>query len=177
VIRRLLLVAAVLLGFLAFSEPAQAGDLYDKDCGFVLDPPVVPIEGGEIHIVGGQFLPPGAEFDFFIEGEFLGTAQSDPEDADGNIDVTFPLPEAFAIDGTFTITVECPSGSVASNVLIVGLGGVTTTTSPPTTAALPVTGSNSTGNLVVLGLGLVGVGALVLFLSRRRAGGHATVGV
>lgn len=177
--RRILLVAAVLIGFFAFSGPAHAGDLYPQDCGFVLDPPVVPIEDGEIHIIGGQFLPPGAEFDFFIEGEFLGTATSDPDDADGNIDVTFPLPEAFAIDGTFTITVECPSGSVASNVLIVGQGVVTTTTAPSTTAAppLPVTGSDSTSSLVLLGAGLVAVGGLVLFLSRRRASGHATTAV
>jgi LPXTG-motif cell wall-anchored protein len=176
VIRRLLLVAAVLLGFLAFSEPAHAGDLYEQECGFVLDPPVVPIEDGEIHIVGGQFLPPGAEFDFYIEGVFLGTAQSDPVDADGNIDVTFPLPEQFAVDGIFTITVECPSGAVASNVLIVGQG-IVPTTLPPTTTALPVTGSSSTGSMVLLGAGLIGVGALVLFLSRRRASGHTTVGV
>jgi LPXTG-motif cell wall-anchored protein len=52
---------------------------------------------------------------------------------------------------------------VASNVLIVGQGVVTTV--PP----LPGTGSDSTGDLVRLGVGLLVVGGLVLLLTRRRA--------
>jgi hypothetical protein len=167
VIRRLLLVVAVLSALYGGFQPAGAGDIYPTSCGFVLDPPLIPI-GGEVHILGSNFTP-GSEVDFFIDGEFLGTAEVDPDDADGNIDVTFPLPEGFNIDGEFTITTVCPDGDVASNILIVGLGVTTTTTT-----GLPVTGSDSTVDFVRIGIGLVVVGALVLALSRRRATQHAS---
>jgi hypothetical protein len=169
VIRRVLVAAVLIASALALSGPAHAGDgVYPFDCGFVLDPPVIATDG-TIHIIGSGFEP-GSEVDFFIDGVFLGTAEVD-DDADGNIDVTFPLPAGFNVDGQFTITTECPSGNVASNVLIVGQGVVTTTT------PLPATGSDSTGGLTRLAVGLVGVGGLVLLLTRRRATQHATVKV
>jgi hypothetical protein len=148
-------------------QPAHAGDIYPTSCGFVLDPPLIPVDG-EIHILGSRFTP-GSEVDFFIDGVFLGTAEVDPDDADGNIDVTFPLPEGFNTDGEYTITAVCPDGEVASNVLIVGQGIVTTTT-----AGLPVTGSDSSLDFMRIGIGLVVLGAVVLLLSRRRATHHAT---
>jgi LPXTG-motif cell wall-anchored protein len=166
-----LLVLAVAFGLLAVAQPADAGDSYIFDCGFVLDPPVIPIDG-TVHIIGSQFEP-GSEVTFLIDGEFLGTATVDPDDIDGNIDVTFDLPPQFQTDGEFTITVECPSGRVASNVLIVGQGIVTTTT----TTALPVTGSSHNVDFLRLGIGLVVVGGLVLLLSRRRATNHTATPV
>jgi hypothetical protein len=168
VIRRLVLVVAVSIGLLAIGQPAHAGDVYPFDCGFVLDPPVVALDG-TVHIIGSGFEP-GSDVEFFIDGVFLGTATVDPDDVDGNIDVTFPLPAQFQTDGEFTITTTCPSGNVASNVLIVGQGVVTTTTTTP----LPVTGSDHTVDFLRLGIGLVVVGGLVLLLSRRRATSHAT---
>jgi len=151
-----------------------------ESCGFVFDPPVVDPGDAEVHILGSGFTP-GSQVEFFIDDEPLGTATVS-NDSDGNIDVTFPLPEAFDIDGEYTITAECPDGAVASNVLIVGLGFVTTTTAPPTTVSpttqaqpLPVTGSDSS-DLVRIGAGLVLVGGVVLAVSRRRAH-HAATGV
>jgi small subunit ribosomal protein S11 len=102
VIRRVLVAAVLIVSALALSGPAHAGEgVYPFDCGFVLDPPVIATDG-TIHIIGSGFEP-GSEVDFFIDGVFLGTAQVD-DDADGNIDVTFPLPAGFNVDGQFTIT-------------------------------------------------------------------------
>lgn len=165
VIRRLAVVAALLLGVLAFGRPADAGT-YEFSCGFVFDPPVID-PGGEVHVLGSGFEP-GSLVEFFIEGEPLGSATAS-DDSDGNIDATFTLPEEFDVDGEYTITVECPDGNVASNVIIVGAGVVTTL--PPTTVApvLPVTGSDSTSELLRIGVGLVLLGGVVLALSRHRA--------
>jgi LPXTG-motif cell wall-anchored protein len=175
------LVVAVAVGLVVFA-PSAFGGGYVESCGFVFDPPVVDPGGAEVHILGSGFTP-GSQVEFFIDGESLGTATVS-NDTDGNIDVTFPLPEAFDIDGEYTITAECPDGAVATNVLIVGLGFVTTTTAPPTTVVsptsipqqpLPVTGSDS-GDLVRVGLGLLVVGGGVLAVSRRRAH-HVATGV
>jgi LPXTG-motif cell wall-anchored protein len=160
------MVLAVLLGLFAFSGTADAGT-YISSCGIILDPPVIEV-GGQIHIVGAGFEP-GGEVEIFIDGELLGVAQVD-DNAEGNIDVTFDLPAEFNVDGEYEITAACPDGDVASNVLIVGAGFVTTTT---VTTPLPVTGSDSTTSLVQIGVGLVLVGGLVLLLSRRRANTHA----
>lgn len=180
-IRRVVLVIAVTVGLVAFA-PSAFGGGYVESCGFVFDPPVVDPGDAEVHILGSGFTP-GSQVDFLIDGELLGSATVS-NDSDGNIDVTFPLPEAFDIDGEYTVTAECPDGAVASNVLIVGLGFVTTTTAPPTTAVspasiqpqpqpLPVTGSDSAG-LVRVGAGLLVVGGVVLAVSRRRAHDVAT---
>jgi hypothetical protein len=155
------LVLGVALAMFGLVSRAGAGDIYPTDCGFVLDPPVVATDG-TVHILGSGFEP-GTEVNFFIDGEPLGTATVDPDDVDGNIDVTFELPAQFQTDGEFTITADCPSGQVASNVLIVGQGIVTTTTAP-----LPVTGASHGVDLARIGVGLVVVGGLVLGLARRR---------
>ncbi len=164
--RRLGLVALLFIGVLTVGHPAAAGT-YEFSCGFVFDPPVIQ-PGDEIHILGAGFKP-GSLVEFFINGQPLGSATAST-DSDGPIDATFPLPAEFDTDGEYTITTECPDGNVASNVLIVGVG-VPTTLPPPTTIppTLPVTGSDSSGDLVRLGAGLLGVGALVAGLSRWRA--------
>ena len=152
-------VLGAALALFGMTARVDAGDVYAFDCGFVLVPPTIE-PGGSVHILGAGFEP-GSEADFFIDGEPLGTAVVD-SDVDGTIDVTFELPPEFQTDGEFTITVECPSGNVASNVLIVG-GGIVTTTTP-----LPTTGSSTTTDLVRVGLGLMMVGGLVVGLTRWR---------
>jgi hypothetical protein len=149
-------VLGVLLVPVAFVSPVGAGDTYAPSCGFVLVPPTITPEG-QIHILGSAFLPGPVQF--FIDGELLGATTAN---AEGDIDATFDLPAAFAAPGEYTITAACsPGGLVASNVLIVGGGDVTT-------VPLPTTGSDSTGGLARIGVGLLAVGALVLALARHR---------
>jgi hypothetical protein len=160
---------AVLGGlFLVAAPPAQAQ--YDTSCGFILDPPAVPV-GGQVHIIGSGFGPEFTATFFIAPADnpeartVLGTATSS-DDLDGNIDATFSLPAGFE-DGQYLITVECPEGDVASNVLIVGAGAPTTAA---TTAQedLPVTGSDLPVTLARVALVALAVGGIILLVARRR---------
>lgn len=142
--------------------PSVADAQYQTSCGFIVDPPVISSgPDAEVHIVGGGFTPGGTAV-FYIDGVLLGTADV-ADDPDGNIEVTFPLPAQFQIDGEFEVTVECPDGAIASNIIIVGRGIATTTT-----VALPVTGADSTIGLVRLGALLLATGTLIVIVARRR---------
>jgi hypothetical protein len=163
--RGLVLGVAVAAGAMTFLGAAWAGcgGTYVFCCGFVLDPPTVT--DGQVHIIGSGFA--AGDHQFFIEGEPLGTATVDPDDVDGNIDVTFALPPAFLAPGQYEITVEC-GGLVASNIIIVGGGEGTTTSTTAAAPDLPVTGGSWTAKVARLGVGLVLVGGLTLALTHRR---------
>jgi hypothetical protein len=170
--RRMLLIGALLAGLLVTGTPAHAGT-YVFSCGFVFNPPVIDVDE-DINILGAGFEPEST-VQFFIDGEPLGTVVVS-DDADGNIAATFPLPPGFDVDGEYTITAECPDGNVASNIIIVGAGFVTTTTTAPAplpdevvTAPLPVTGSSTAGDLLRIGGGMLLLGGIILVLARRRA--------
>lgn len=161
-VKRQFLLALVAMALVA-ALPSVADAQYQTSCGFIVDPPIIETgPDAEVHIVGGGFVPGGTAV-FYIDGVLLGTADV-ADDPDGNVEVTFPLPAQFQTDGEFEITVECPDGATASNVIIVGRGIATTTT-----AALPVTGSGSTLDFLRLGGLLVAAGVLMLVAARRRA--------
>lgn len=154
------LMATALAVLLALA-PQGAFAQYTASCGFIVDPPVIQASvDAEVHVVGSGFTP-GSTVDFFIDGEFLGTAQAS-DDPDGNVDATFPLPPGFQTDGQYEITVECPDGAIASNILIVGSG------LPTTTEPLPATGSGSTLSLLKVGGSLIALGSLGLLVARKR---------
>jgi LPXTG-motif cell wall-anchored protein len=176
VIRRILMVAALVAAVLGVAAPAADAGGYATSCGFVLDPPVISSDG-DVHILGAQF-DPGSQVTFYIEGPgkprtVLGTATVS-DDVDGTVEATFALPEAFRTDGEYLITVECPNGDIASNTLIVGQGATTTVATAVPTAAgpLPVTGSSNTMGFVQVAAVLIAVGTLVLLAGRRRATSH-----
>lgn len=173
-IRRLLVAAALVLGVLALPSVAHAQ--YPTSCGFILDPPAIPV-GGTVNIRGSLFGPNNTVTFFIVNPTtgaraVLGTTTSD-SDPDGNLAASFSLPAGFNTDGEYLIEVECPDGQIASNVLIVGAGNLVT--DRVTTASLPVTGQDSLG-LVKLGVVLLGVGGLLLLAVRRRQRLHGTVG-
>jgi LPXTG-motif cell wall-anchored protein len=167
----MLLVLAVAAGALVVL-PSPAHAQYQTTCGFIIDPPVVPVDG-QVTIIGSQFGQNNT-VQFFIARTatpdnkvLLGTATSD-NDPDGNLRATFPLPAGFNTDGEYLVTVTCPQGDVASNVLIVGLG--TSTTVPVARAAttLPVTGDDSSLTLARIGVVAVALGGIVLLATRRQ---------
>jgi hypothetical protein len=169
VTRRLIAAVALILGALALA-PTTAHAQYPTSCGFILDPPVIAV-GGTVNIIGSLFGP-GTTVTFFIENpetgarQVLGTVTAD-DDADGNVEASFPLPPGFNQDGTYTISAQCPDGQIASNVLIVGAGGQPGTTA--TGQQLPVTGSDTPLTLARIALMLVAVGGILLLVTRRRA--------
>ncbi|GIU83683.1 MAG: hypothetical protein KatS3mg008_0458 [Acidimicrobiales bacterium] len=158
-------IAAAVLASSAFPAYAQ----YATSCGFILDPPVIP-STGEVHIVGSGFRP-GDVVRFFIapaasprDQVLLGVTTADL-DPDGNVDATFPLPPGFDVDGEYVITVRCPEGEIASNVLVVGRGFVPTTVAPP--EQLPATGSDWPLLLLRIAVTLVAIGGIALLFARR----------
>lgn len=169
-IRRMLAVLAVLVAVVV-ALPAAAGAQYQTTCGFIIDPPVIPV-GGQVTIIGSQFGQ-NATVQFFIARTsspdnrvLLGTATSD-DDPDGNLRATFPLPAGFDTDGEYLITVTCPQGDVASNVLIVGLGASTTVPAARATT-LPVTGDDLPLTLARVGVVAVALGGIALLAVRRQ---------
>lgn len=170
-IRRMMLVMAVLAAlFVALPVPANAQ--YQTTCGFILDPPVIQV-GGQVTIIGSQFGS-NQTVQFFIartsspENKVpLGTATSD-NDPDGNLRATFPLPAGFDTDGEYLLTVTCPQGDIASNVLIVGVGTATSVPSAAQARTLPVTGSDLPVTLARVGVVAVALGGIVLLATRRK---------
>jgi hypothetical protein len=164
-----LVAATLILGALALT-PSPAHAQYPTSCGFILDPPAIAI-GGTVNIIGSLFGP-GTTVTFFIENpetgarQVLGTVTAD-NDPDGNVEASFPLPPGFDVDGTYTISAQCPDGQIASNVLIVGSGGQPGTTA--TGRQLPATGSDTPLTLARIALMLVAVGGILLLVTRRRA--------
>ena len=167
-IRRVVLVLAIAAAVLAVA-PTPANAQYQTSCGFILDPPVIAVDG-QVTVIGSQF---GASntVQFFIARTsapdskvLLGSATSD-NDPDGNLRATFPLPTGFNVDGEYLITVDCPQGDVASNVLIVGLGSATAAVP---TSALPVTGSDLPLTLARIGAVALALGGFVLLATRAR---------
>jgi hypothetical protein len=164
------LVLAIAAAVLAVA-PTPANAQYQTSCGFILDPPVIAV-GGQVTVIGSQF---GANntVQFFIARTsspdskvLLGSATSD-NDPDGNLRATFPLPAGFNVDGEYLITVDCPQGDVASNVLIVGLGSATTA-APATASTLPATGSDLPLTLARVGAIALVIGGFVLLATRAR---------
>lgn len=168
-VRRMLAVAALALAVVVVL-PTGAGAQYQTSCGFIIDPPVIPV-GGQVTIIGSQFGQNNT-VQFFIARAsspdnkvLLGTATSD-DDPDGNLRATFPLPPGFDSDGEYLITVTCPQGDVASNMLIVGTGAATTTPAARATT-LPVTGDDLPLTLARVGVLAVALGGIVLLATRR----------
>ncbi len=164
--KRVIIVVMLLGGLLAVASPAGAGG-YVFSCGFVLDPPIVPA-GAETVDVAGSGYTPGGTADFYIarvsspDTKVLVGSLPVGEDPDGDVAGTLTIPAEFRSNGEYQISSECPDGSVATNVLIVGTG------TPTTLAPLPVTGSDSTMGLVRVGVALLAAGALALIVVRRR---------
>lgn len=170
-IRRTLLAVAIVATVLVV-VPAPANAQYQTTCGFIVDPPVIALDG-TVNIIGSRFEP-GSTVTFYIAKTstpdnkvVLGTATAD-DDEDGNLRASFPLPAGFNVDGEYLITVTCPEGDIASNVLIVGLGNVTVPQATTTATSLPVTGSDLPVTLARLGVIALALGGIVLLATRQR---------
>ncbi len=73
------------------------------------------------------------------------------------------------------MTANCPDGDVASNVLIVGQGNVTSPVATPTATSLPVTGSDLPVTLARVGVVALVLGGIVLLATRRQRRTSSTV--
>jgi LPXTG-motif cell wall-anchored protein len=132
-------------------------------------------QGGTFQLTSSGWAP---------NASLTGTLNSTPvslgtfvADASGNVSQTITVPAGFAV-GAHTVTLTgavtgvatAVTASVPITVVAADAATTPTTAASTTTVAtgtLPVTGSE-TGGLVELGLVLVGTGAAVLGVSRRR---------
>ncbi|MCU0268931.1 MAG: LPXTG cell wall anchor domain-containing protein [Acidimicrobiales bacterium] len=156
-IKRLLVLAAIVLSFLVPAAAANA-QYIEGQPGCALNPTSITPGGTVTASCFG--CPRGSTAELSIAGTVLGSATA-ASDGFGSFSITFRAP---AVAGNYDVVVSCGS-TVLSNVLTVVAGQQAVTT---TGGALPVTGSDS-GNLVRIGMVLVAVGGLVLLATRRRA--------
>lgn len=162
-IRRLLIVGAVVLTALAFASPA--GAQYepgvegitvtngDGTSGASCNP------GGALTASATGFAP-GSEVTFTFESDpvVLGTAIAG-DDTTASIQSTWP---ANAADGTHTVTASGTDGTGAFSVSSSTVCGVSTST-----GALPRTGSDS-APLFQIAIALVAAGGILVLAARKR---------
>ena len=162
-IRRLLVVTALLVGLFVFPAPTPASAQYTGlQCAFVLTP--IEVAPGETVTVLGFGAPAGSVVTVTIDGIGVvgtGTAASDGQ---GSFSITFTAPQ---VAGEFNVSLTCGDSNL-SNLL--------TVRSVPTSGGgnLPATGSGDTLPLLRLGVGLLVAGAFLVLAVRRRREEHGT---
>lgn len=158
-LRRVLVLLAVVLGALAIA-PAASAQYQPGTPGLVLTPSTTT-PGQPVTAIGFG-CPKGATVVISIDGETVGTTRARTDER-GSFETTFPAP---ATPGTYTVTATCGSTIVSSTLTVVA-----TPTTPPTTvvtSTLPSTGSSSTMFLLRAGLLLVAAGGLAVLAVKRR---------
>jgi len=173
-IKRLVLLAAILLGSVAVAAPA--GAQYEGLCGIIVDPTNLA-PGGQLS-VSGQGAEPGSDLELLFGDTVLSTTTA-ALDTDGTF--FFPpvsIPSNVAA-GDYTVTVrevggaefQCEGVDVLTGTVTVSTRSVAVATGGGTTGtgsgSLPRTGSDSLP-LAQLGALLVVFGGLGVLAARKR---------
>lgn len=157
-IRKALVLAAVLLGALLFA-PSALAQYQPNQPGLILNPSTTT-PGGDVTAVGFGCAR-RVTVTITIGGEIVGTTITG-DDPKGSFSVPFKAPTT---PGEYTVTAQCGT-TIMSSVLTV-IAAPTTTTSIVSGTVLPITGSDSTVPLIRIGLLLIAVGGLLLLAVRR----------
>jgi LPXTG-motif cell wall-anchored protein len=147
------MLATMLVGTAAFAQ-AEEYPPPTTVPGSLNVPPTVVV-GGEV-AVSGSSCGANMAVDILFNGVKVGTGTTD---ANGNFATSFKVPAGTA-PGTYSV--------VAQNQICV-LGASVTVT--PAAAALAFTGSSSTVPTLWVGVGLLALGAGLVFVARRRLSG------
>jgi LPXTG-motif cell wall-anchored protein len=161
----LLALVMMVLGALALvSPPAQAQEeacdiqaAYQGTATFGTNLTVVSA-GGEI-IFEGAGWPPNVTLQLSVNGQQVGSVTTN---AQGSWSFTYTVPANAT--GTQTAEISCGSFVLSTQFTISSTAPVTGTTSTP----LPVTGSDSL-SWAQMGIALIALGAVLVYLTRRRA--------
>ncbi|MFN8024879.1 MAG: LPXTG cell wall anchor domain-containing protein [Acidimicrobiia bacterium] len=159
-VRRILAVAGVALLATMFAGTAIASaqaEEYPPPTtvpGDLNVPPTVQV-GGEV-AVSGDSCGPNQPVTIRFNGTPVGTATTD---ANGHFATSFKVP-AGTTPGVYTVTAE-------NEICVLGAS----VTVQPAAAALAFTGSSSTVPTLWVGVGLVALGAGLVFVARRRLSG------
>lgn len=113
---------------------------------------------GDTVVVSGTQATPGGDVTVLFDGDVIATTQADD---DGNYSVTIALPEAAAGDHVITVVDEATGKTASATFTCVAAAAAPA-------PGLAVTGGDFKVWMLLLG-GLILVGAVALFASRRRA--------
>jgi hypothetical protein len=155
-IRKVLVMAAMLLGVLSFA-PAAHAQYQPGQPGIVLTPSTTT-PGGAVSAIGFGCAP-NQLVSLTIDGATVGTGLSQ-NDARGGFEIPFVAPNT---PGTYNVTATC-GNTVLSSVLTVIANAVVTTV---TSGVLPATGSDSFP-LLRVGFVLIAAGGLLVLAVRQR---------
>lgn len=157
----LLTVAVASLAFVPSVSQAQAPcDItaaYEGTATFGTNLTVV--NAGDTIIFEGTGWPPNVTLDLAVNGEPIGSVVTDANGA-----WTFAYVVPANASGTQTATVSCGSFVLSTQFTVTAAAPRDVT---PGATTLPVTGSDSL-SWVQIGIALVALGAVLLYLSRRR---------
>lgn len=156
-IRRSLVLAALVLAVVGMAAPAHAQD-YPPQPGITVDKPNV--DPGDTVRVTGRGCEPGASVTIQFNGQTVATVTAG---SDGSFSGSFTVP-AGTPGGTYQISATGCATQVLSTSITVGATSTPTTTS----SVLPRTGSGTTETLLRAGIVLVAAGGLLAFAARRR---------
>lgn len=118
------------------------------------------VNAGDSIIFEGTGWPPNVTLDLAVNGEPIGSVTTD---AAGAWSFTYVVPANAS--GTQTATVSC--GSFVLSTQFTVAAPAAPIQQPTTTGTLPVTGSDSL-SWVQVGIALIALGAVLVFLTRRR---------
>ena len=147
---------AFLVGFAVQAVPAQAQ--YGGTPTLTLDVTQVAPGGPVTVTVTG--CDANHTSDIIIDGVIVGTGTTD---ANGEFSVQVNVPSTAL--GVVNVSTICGGNVLSGQVTVVRPGGATGTGADGT---LPFTGSNGTSTLVQVGIGLIGLGALLVFVVPQR---------
>jgi LPXTG-motif cell wall-anchored protein len=173
-IRRILVLATLVVGFLAMSGTAPASAQYEGPCGILIDPAVVA-PGGTVNI-SGQGAPPGAVLEAYIGDVFLGSTTATDDDDGVFFFGNLTIPNSLA-PGDYTITVsiqggapfdeDCQFADVLTNVLTIQAPPRPPSGNQGGGGALPATGSDPMPTVQFAAM-LLAVGGLLVLSTRKR---------
>lgn len=153
--KRTFLAVLAMTAVLALAAPAAAQPIYVGNITIGLSAAAGACPGDTITVTGTEFTP-GGDVTVLFDGDVVATTQADD---DGDVSVTIALPEAAAGDHVITLVDEASGKSVSTVFTCVGAAAA---------PGLAVTGGDFKVWMLLLG-GLILVGAVALFASRRRA--------
>jgi LPXTG-motif cell wall-anchored protein len=161
----LLALTTMLLGaFALVSPPAQAQEACDIEAAYQGTATfgtnlTVVSAGGEI-VFEGTGWPPNVTLQISVNGQQIGSVTTN---AQGSWSFTYTVPANAS--GTQTAEVSCGSFVLSTQFNVIGAAGPIT---GGTTTPLPVTGSDSL-SWVQMGIALIALGAVLVYLTRRRS--------
>jgi LPXTG-motif cell wall-anchored protein len=176
-LKRMAVLAAALVGLAGLAASPAAAQQYPPEENLITVSDTTPCPGGAVSITAKTFTP-GSTVDVKLDGTALATATADGA---GVITLDATVPET-TTNGSHTITATGPGSDNAPLDLTATIDVTSCEQTTTTTVAagggggnLPRTGSDSTMNLVRVGLGLAALGGVLLAVAtkRRRRSAHA----